>query len=111
MYNIMFVKERFTPVYLDSENYYKQSPNKVETQNVNGFARTEQPYNGQFQTGYNNPYTSQWNQADTYYPVSGPDNVTQQEDIKKNSLYTNQHINGVPLKDYYEKYTKDVLEN
>ena len=107
----MFVKQRFTPVYLDSENYYKQSESNSENQSIDDFAKTEQPYNGQFQTGYNNPYTSQWNQTETYYPVSGPDNVTQQEYIKKNSLYTNKTINGVPLKDYYEKYTKDVLDN
>lgn len=107
----MFKKESFTPVYLDSENYYKQSTNKAEAQSVNQFSRTEQPYGGQFQTGYNNPFASQWNQTENYYPIAPNASVNQQEFIQKNGLYNNQSINGVPLKDYYANYTKDVLDN
>ena len=102
-------KEAFTPVYLDSENYYKQSPNKTEKSNVNAFSPTEQPRNGEFQTGYNNPYISNFNE--NYYPLRPLEPVNQKDYIQQNSLYTKQTINGVPLKDYYDKYTKDVLNN
>ena len=72
-------KERFTPVYLDSENYYKQNTNAKEQQLVNKFTPTESPYNSQFQTGYNNPYTTQWNQNETYYPLQPVTQVNQQD--------------------------------
>jgi len=105
-------KESFTPVYLDGENYYKQSVNTADQKSIANFAPTEQPYNGKYQTGYNNPYSSQWNQSETYYPLSPPgENVSQQDYIKNNSLYNKGTINGIPLKDYYDKYTKDVLNN
>ncbi len=103
-------KERFTPVYFDSENYYKQNTNAKEQQLVNKFTPTESPYNGQFQTGYNNPYTTQWNQNETYYPLGPVTQVNQQDYIKQNSLYNKQTINGIPLKDYYDTYTKNTLE-
>jgi len=101
-------KERFTPVYLDSENYYKQNVTAREQSQVNKFSPSEQPLNGKFQTGYNNPNVTQWTQ--NYYPIA-PEQFTSQADfIKENSLYNKQTINGIPLKDYYQNYTKDVLE-
>jgi hypothetical protein len=99
-------KERFTPTYLDSEQRYKQYPQ--DQQQVNNFTPAEQPFNGQFQTGYNNPYLQP---GDVYSPVGPQNNVAQVDYIKQNSLYNNKTINGVPLKDYYEKYTKETLEN
>ena len=108
---LQFSKERFTPVYLDSENYYKQSSNKTEQQKVNTFSPTEQPYSGKFQTGYNNPYIDQWNQTQNYYPLEPSKPVNEKEFIQKNSLYNQKTINGIPLKDYYEKYTNEVLNN
>jgi hypothetical protein len=102
-------KESFTPVYLDSENYYKQATSAKEQENTNTFTPTEQPYNGQFQTGYNNPYI--YNQTDNYYPLGPQTEVNQPAYIKQNSLYNKQTINGIPLKDYYDTYTKDVLDN
>jgi len=107
----MFTKERFTPVYLDSEQYYKQAVSAPEQINVNRFAPTEQPYVGKIQTGYNNPYTTQWN---TNYSPIIPEQMlqgTEKDFIQNNSLYNKQTINGIPLKDYYDKYTNDVLNN
>jgi hypothetical protein len=103
------IKESFTPVYLDSENYYKQSNNSTEQKKINNFSPSEPPRNGEFQTGYNNPYTSEWNF--NYYPVAPEREVNQVDFIKQNGLYNNKTINGVPLKDYYEKYTSGVLTN
>ena len=106
-----FNKETFVPVYLDSEQYYKQNTNTTEKRNVNKFSptengSTEKPNN--IQTGYNNPYNSSYNNE---YNLGPPQQVNQQDFIKQNSLYNKQTINGVPLKDYYEKYTTDVLNN
>jgi len=109
----MFRKERFTPVYLDSENYYKQNTSAAEQTRVNQFSPVEQPYDGKFQAGYNNPYKTQWTEKNNYYPIS-PDQMlegSQKDFIQKNSLYNKETINGIPLKDYYEKYTNDVLNN
>lgn len=98
-------KERFEPVYLDSEEYYKQYNDGSK---IAHFAQTE-PTNGPIVTGYNNPYALN-SVSDTYYPISNPnDPVNQKEFIDKNNLYNNKMINGIPLKDYYEKYTTEVL--
>jgi len=95
----------FTPTYLDSEDYYKQYNNQSS---INTFSPTEQSKT-QIKTGYNNPYSTY--DTGSYYPVA--DNQTlnkpQQDWIKENSLYNTKTINGVPLKDYYDTYTKDVL--
>jgi len=101
-------KESFTPVYLDSVNYRKQAPNATEQRNTNTFSPTEQ-HSGNFQTGYNNPYSS--DSTENYYPIAPQTEVNQKDFIQKNSLYNKQTINGIPLKDYYEKYTNDVLNN
>ena len=110
---MFFTKEKFTPTYLDSEQYYKQNTNASEQSRVNRFSPAEPPHAGKFQAGYNNPYTTQWNQNENYYPISQEQmlNGTQQDFIQKNSLYNTKTINGVPLKDYYDKYTNDVLNN
>jgi len=100
-------KERFTPVYLDSEQYRRQNTNVSEQSKVSQFSPSERPANGNYQTGYNNPYNTP---QDSYYNVAPEQNMTQKEFIQKNGLYNNKTINGIPLKDYYEKYTKDVLE-
>jgi hypothetical protein len=105
----MFTKERFSPVYLDSENYYKQNTNVSERQQTNQFSPSEQPSGGKFVTGYNNPYIDQWSNDYPIAPQNDP--VNQKDFIEKNSLYNQKTINGVPLKDYYEKYTTDTLNN
>lgn len=107
----MFRKEAFTPVYLDSENYYKQGQTAREQALVNKFSPAEPPSGGKFQAGYNNPYASGW--TENYYPIIPEQNMdsSQQNWVKNNSLYNTKTINGIPLKDYYDKYTTDVLEN
>ena len=92
------MKESFTPVYYDSENYYKQTNNN--SKQVNKFSPSEK-----FVSSYNN------NSGDDYYPLNPSQPASQQDWVRDNSLYTDKKINGVPLKDYYEKYTNDVLNN
>ena len=105
------IKEKFEPVYLDSEEYYKQAPSISETNNVNRFSPAEKVSSpqGKFVTGYNNPYMKG---SDQYYALNNnPPPPSQQEWIQQNSLYNNKQINGIPIKDYYDKYTKDTLNN
>ena len=103
-----FVKENFTPTYLDSENYYKQSVDKNQQQQTARFSPAEPPVNGKFLTGYNNPNNT-FN--DDYYTLQPTNNQSERDFIQQNSMYTQQKINGIPLKDYYDHYTKEVLEN
>ena len=100
----------FTPTYFDSEEYYKQNQPQSALNATNTFNPTE-PFKGTLQTGYNAP-TDQNNWTKVGYPVSNDQrlNETQAEWIKKNSLYTNKEVNGIPLKDYYDQYTKSVLD-
>jgi hypothetical protein len=102
----------FTPTYFDSEEYYKQhQPQNVQNE-TNKFNPTEPVKPGTvMQTGYNPQYQvqSQWTKVG--YPVAN-DQLLQESQadwIKKNSLYNEKNINGIPLKDYYEQYTKNVL--
>jgi hypothetical protein len=96
----------FTPTYLDSEQYYKQYNNQPS---INTFSPAEKPKN-QIQTGYNNPYSTY--DTGNYYPITKQNtNISQQEWVKENSLYKDKTINGIPLKDYYDKYTKEVLSS
>jgi hypothetical protein len=60
--------------------------------------------------GDNNPYANDNNS--NVYPIANQYlREPQNEFINNNSLYNNDKINGIPLKDYYEKYTTDVLNN
>jgi hypothetical protein len=97
----------FTPTYFDSEEYYKQE-NRDQV-NVNRFSPAEKSATPML-TGYNNPYSTDL--TSNYYPIADNQKLkgTQQEWIKENSLYNTKTINGIPLKDYYDTYTKDVLE-
>jgi len=100
----------FTPTYLDSEEYYKQAVNAKTNTNVNAFNPTEQVNPGTtMQTGYAPKYNS-WNKVG--YPVANDQELTEtsKEWIQKNSLYNEKKINGIPLKDYYDTYTKGVLD-
>ncbi len=102
-------KERFTPVYLDSEQLSKYRTD-FNSSNINEFMPTQQA--GNIQTSYNNPYTHQLDFANNYYPIA---DLNKKEDlhqfVRENSPYTKETINGVPLKDYYSNYSNDVLNN
>ena len=106
------VKEKFEPVYLDSEEYYKQNQNQSSINQVNAFSPSQKTTVGDYLTGYNNPFAnSSTNYTETYYPLNdGTFQGTQQDWIRDNSLYNKKEINGIPLKDYYDNYTKKVLE-
>jgi len=97
-------KEGFEPTYLDSEEYYKQTQNN--TSQINTFNPTE---GTNYLTGYNNQFSNNVNNfTENYYPLNNTQQNTQ-DFIKDQSLYNKETINGVPLKDYYDTYTKKVL--
>jgi hypothetical protein len=103
-------REGFEPTYLDSEQYYKQVNTGQDQVNVDRFNPTENT-SKKYITGYNNPYSSNLNTfTQPGYPLM-EQQTDQQEFIKENSLYNKSLINGIPLKDYYDTYTKDVLNN
>ena len=107
-------KEHFEPTYLDSEEYYKQKQDQRSVNQVNQFSPTESAPLGNFLTGYNNPYNNAnifGHSADYYQLNQGTLEGSQQDWARDASLYDKKTINGVLLKDYYEKYTKDVLNN
>jgi len=105
-------KEKFEPVYLDSEEYYKQGQDQKSTNAVNAFSPSEKSPNG-ILTGYNNQFANDPNTyTETYYPLnSGVLQGSQKDWSRDSGLYNKKTINGVLLKDYYEKYTTDVLNN
>jgi len=97
----------FTPTYFDSEEYYKQ--NNIQN-SINTFSPTEQLNAGTtLQTGYSAPITASGNIG---YPVESEQLLEQSQAdwIQKNSLYNKKNINGIPIQDYYDQYTKGVLE-
>jgi len=106
-------KEKFEPTYLDSEQYYKQNQDQNSINAVNTFAPSQQ--NSNIMTGYNNQFANSttYNYESDYYPLNNQNNVqsSQTDWVRDNSLYTNKKINGVPLKDYYDTYTNNVLNN
>lgn len=104
----MLLKENFEPTYLDSEEYYKQAENATSLKNINAFSPSESIPSqlGKYLTGYNNDISNQNNIP--YYALN--DNQSSQTDfISENSIYNKKTINGIPLKDYYDNYTKKVL--
>jgi hypothetical protein len=101
----------FTPTYFDSEEYYKQNVNTSTSNNVNRFSPSEQVVPGTMMySGSNPPFPVIGNVG---YPVANDQLLeqTQSEWIKKNSIYEKKNINGIPLKDYYDQYTKNVFSN
>ena len=106
-------KESFEPTYLDSEEYYKQNVSPVESKRINEFNPVEHPFkDAPILSGYNNPFASaKSNWVSDAYPLDNNEpETTPEEFIQKNSLYNTETINGIPLKDYYDTYTKEVLE-
>jgi hypothetical protein len=86
----------FTPTYFDSESYYRVG--NIGTLNV---SRTEQVKPGTYMmTGSDPKYPVT---SLVGYPVSdGTSNTIQ-------GLHKEKTINGIPLKDYYDNYTKEVF--
>jgi len=112
IFGIFGTKERFEPTYVDSEEYYKQYQNQDSQNSINSFSPTEQvppSSGGRLLTGYNNLFSNNANSQE-YLLNDGQLNGTQKDWVRENSLYNKKTINGVPLKDYYENYTKKVLE-
>ena len=96
-------KEKFEETYYDSESYSKTSlPYQSQVQ-LNKNASTLIP-----KGGWGLPGGGVFVQGESAYI-----NETKQNKnfIKKNSLYLDKNIHGIPLKDYYEKYAEDVFNN
>jgi hypothetical protein len=108
------VKENFEETYFDSDNYYKQSNDNPQiTSEINRFSPSEsQSRKVEYVRGDTNPYVN--DATDVYgapgYPINNDPVLPQHQFIEQNSLYNKDVIRGIPIKDYYEKYTKDVLE-
>jgi len=106
-------KENFEETYFDSEQYYKQNVSSKEAKIVNQYSPSVLTENkglpltrGDTNTTYN-PYDN----GTHGYEINNKPLTNQTEWVKENSIYLNDKINGIPLKDYYEKYTKETLEN
>lgn len=101
----------FTPTYFDSEQYYKQDVNAQSAAMTNRFSPSEpvKP-DTTLMTGSNPPFQVMGNVG---YPVANDQLLqqTQSDWIKNNSIYEQKNINGIPLKDYYDQYTKNVFTN
>ena len=106
-------KEGFEPTYFDSEEYYRQNVSSKERKAVNTFSPSEQPKTKML-SGYNNQYAqniTSWNSNEMGSPIANNQMLkeSQEKFIQTNSLYNKETINGIPLKDYYDTYTKNVL--
>ena len=104
-------KEGFEPTYFDSEEYYRQNVSSKERKAVNTFSPSEQPKTKML-SGYNNKYAQDiWNRNDIGSPIANNEMLKESHEkfIQTNSLYNTETINGIPLKDYYDTYTKNVL--
>ena len=108
------IKENFEETYFDSDNYYKQSNDNPQiTSEVNRFSPSEsQARKVEYVRGDTNKFVN--DVSDIYgspgYPLNNDSVEPQHVFIEKNSLYNKDLIRGIPIKDYYDTYTKDVLE-
>jgi hypothetical protein len=106
-------KEKFEETYFDSEQYYKQNVSSKEAKLVNEYSPSVlvEDKNLKLERGDNNTTYSPYDIGTHGYEINNSPLTNQTEWIKKNSLYLDDKINGIPLKDYYDKYTKETLEN
>ena len=100
---IDYTKEKFEETYFDSEQYYKRAINNSDNNKINKFNPSQQPQYNNNMPGY---------EKDTLYPSNHlPTDTQNPKWIEDNSLYSTNNINGIPLKDYYDNYTKKVLSD
>ena len=100
LFTLMNKREGFEQTYLDSESYAKQDTSAAENKKINTFSPSEKP-----DLQSNQPFVD-------YFSLGSDKQQENQADwIKRNSLYNTNLINGIPIKDYYEKYSKEVLDN
>jgi cyclophilin family peptidyl-prolyl cis-trans isomerase len=106
-------KENFEETYFDSEQYYKQNVSPNEAKLVNQYSPSVLTENKELKLvrGDNNTTYSPYDNGMSGYELNNKPLTNQTEWVKENSLYLNDKINGIPLKDYYEKYTKETLAN
>jgi len=106
-------KENFEETYFDSEQYYKQNVSSNEAKLVNQYSPSVLTENKGLPLvrGDNNTTYSPYDNGMSGYEINNKPLTNQTEWVKENSLYLNDKINGIPLKDYYDKYTKETLAN
>jgi hypothetical protein len=93
---------RFTPTYFDSEQYYRQKDPQPEL--THKFMDSEKP--AYIETGSDPMYPIQ---GSVGYPFSNNTQQINRDFVQSNSLHNQKTINGIPLKDYYDTYTDNVL--
>jgi hypothetical protein len=111
LFNLLMKKEGFQETYFDSESYYKQDVSEKEAAEVNRFSPNEGQKN---KVIWANNFNGSNNSGVDYYNLSSDKELSkegQAEWINKNSIYNNKLINGLPIKEYYENYTNEVLNN
>jgi hypothetical protein len=106
-------KENFEETYFDSEQYYKQNVSQKEVKLVNRYSPSVLDENKGLPLvrGDNNTTYSPYDNGTHGYEINNKPLTNQTDWVKENSLYLNEKINGIPLKDYYDKYTKETLDN
>ena len=106
-------KENFEETYFDSEQYYKQNVSPKEAKLVNQYSPSvlDENKNLKLERGDTNTTYSPYDNGTHGYEINNAPLTNQTKWVKENSLYLNENINGIPLKDYYEKYTKETLDN
>ena len=108
----LFVKkEGFQETYFDSESYYKQNVSAKESMEINKYSPNEGQVN---KVIWANNFNGSNNSGVDYFNLTSDKELSkegQAEWVQKNSIYNKKLINGIPIQDYYEKYTNDVLNN
>jgi hypothetical protein len=97
LFKMLVPREGFEQTYLESESYARQNPSPNESTKVNNFSPSEWSKMGPQMQLPPDPFSE--------------GKQSQVEWAKKNSIYDKKMINGIPIKDYYERYSKEVLDN
>ena len=111
LFNLFVKKEGFQETYFDSESYRRQDVSIEEAARVNKFSPNEGQEN---KVVWANNFNGSNNTGVDYFNLTSDQKFgqeTQADWINRNSIYNNKTIHGIPLKDYYEQYTNDVLNN
>jgi Family of unknown function (DUF5899) len=110
--NLKNKKENFEETYYDSESYTRQNLSAKESTLVNKYSPSvlEANKNIKLSTGDPDFKFSPFDNRSKVYTLDTPELDDQSKWIKNNSLYLDDKINGIPLKDYYNTYTKSVLD-
>ena len=117
-------KEKFEDTFLESESYIKPRDESLlrasQILNYQVKQSNQSNQNNQSNQSNQNNQSNQSNQSNlrindnfsNYYYLNGEQQQENREEfIAKNSLYSQEKINGIPLKDYLNTYSKKVLDS